>query len=182
MELDLQRALFDMTETAISVKFIKNFPEFNFGGVKIPSVNENSRMDLPYYIAELLLHEGIIEDYSKSFPISLQDLTTAVRKEVRHGEIQPLHPYLYSIFKKVVLEGSDDDSPYAKKEFEQKKAKIIQIISERLAKMVKMADSTNINPKRMNLTASERVLMEKINGWIVNWKKMITTNNWGQIE
>ncbi|MHA2113030.1 MAG: hypothetical protein ACW98W_16245, partial [Candidatus Hodarchaeales archaeon] len=80
------------------MKFIKDFPSFNFGGISIPSASENSRLDLPYYIAEILYQEGIIEDFKSSFPISLQDMTTAVRKEVRQGEVQPLHPYFHMVY------------------------------------------------------------------------------------
>jgi len=172
--------MFEMTERKISVKFIKNFPGFDFWGVKVPSVTENSRSDLPYYIARLLLKDEIIEDFKSSFPISLQELTTAVRKEVRQGEIQPIHPFFHMVFKKLILEESTDDSPYNEKEMKQKKAKLTQITSERLAKLVKMADSSNINTKRMNLTASEQILMEKIRRWIVDWKELINNNNLGQ--
>ncbi len=174
--------MFEMTEKNISVKFIKDFPGFNFGGVKIPSATKNSQLDLPYYIAESLYQEEIIEEFKTSFPISLQELTTAVRKEVRQGEVQPLHPYFHTIFKKLVLEGSTDSSPYTEKELKQKKAKMNQITSERLAKLVKMADSTSLNTKKMNLTASERILMEKIQKWIVDWKELIINNKWGQTE
>ncbi|MCK4848149.1 MAG: hypothetical protein KAT16_03915 [Candidatus Heimdallarchaeota archaeon] len=180
--LDLQRAMFEMTESKISVKFIKNFLGFDFCGVKIPSTTKNSRLDLPYYIAELLFQEEIIEEFKSSFPISLQELTTAVRKEVRHGEVQPLHPYFHTAFKKLVLEESDDNSPYIEKELKQKKAKMTQITSERLAKLVKMADSANLNMKKMNLTVSEQILMEKIRKWVVEWKKVIIENKWGQTE
>jgi hypothetical protein len=34
----------------------------------------------------------------------------------------------------------------------------------------------------MNLTASEQILMEKIHRWIVNWKELIITSEWGQTE
>ena len=182
MSLDLQRALSEMTERNISVKFIKNFPSFDFGGVSIPSTSENSRLDLPYYIAEILYQEGVIEEFKSSFPISLQEMTTAVRKEVRQGEIQPLHPFFHMVFKKIVLEEPADSSPYTEKEMKQKKAKLTQITSERLAKLVKLADSTNINTKKMNLTASERILMEKLQKWIIEWKELIVTNKWGKIE
>jgi len=171
-----------MTERKISVKFIKDFPGIDFWGVKIPSTTENSRLDLPYYIAEALYQEEIIEEFGSSLPTSLQELTTAVRKEVRHGEIQPLHPFFHTVLKKQVLKGSTDSSPYTEKELKQKKAKLNQITSERLAKIVKMADSTEINTKRMNLTASEQILMEKIREWIVDWKELIINNKWGQTE
>jgi len=174
--------MFEMTERNISVKFIKDFPGFDFWGVKISSAIENSRLDLPYYIAESLYQEGIIEEFRSSFPISLQELTAAVRKEVRQGEIQPLHPYFHTVFKKLVLEGSTDISPYTEKELKLKKAKLTQITSERLAKLVKMADSTNISTKKMNLTASERILMEKIHNCIVDWKELIINNKWRQTE
>lgn len=174
--------MFEMTERDILVKFIKDFPSFNFGGISIPSASENSRLDLPYYIAEILYQEGIIEDFKTSFPISLQEMTTAVRKEVRQGEVQPLHPYFHLVYKKLALEESVDSSPYTEKEFKQKKAKLTQITSERLAKLIKMADSPKINAKNMNLTASEQILMEKIHRWIVNWKELIIASKWGQIE
>ena len=171
--------MFEMTERNISVKFTKDFPNFDFGGVKIPSTSENSRVDLPYYIAEILYREGIIEEFESSFPISLQELTTAVRKEVRQGEVQPLHPYFHMVFKKLVLGKSVDNSPYTKKELKQKMAKLSQITSERLAKLVKIADSPKINAKKMNLTTSEKILVEKLQKWITSWKELIVNNEMG---
>jgi DNA replication initiation complex subunit (GINS family) len=109
-------------------------------------------------------------------------MTTAVRKEVRQGEVQPLHPYFHMVYIKIALEESVDSSPYTEKEFKQKKAKLTQITTERLAKLIKMADSPKINAKNMNLTASEQILMEKIHRWIVNWKELIITSEWGQTE
>jgi hypothetical protein len=48
-----------------------------------------------------------------------------------------------------------------------------QLIKERLAKIIKFADSDRIKLSKLNLTASEQILMQKVLSIVDNWKKMI---------
>ncbi len=179
LELELKRILFEFTDSSISVKFIKSFAGYEFGGIKIPSVTENSRLDIPYFIAEILLKENFIEDFRNDFPLSLQDLTAAVRKEVRHGEVQQLHPYFYSLFSEQVMKSNINDSHYDEIELKRQKDRINQLITERLSKIIKLSDSNNIDHQKLNLTAFEAVLLKRINSWVVNWKSLINQEDKG---
>jgi phenylalanyl-tRNA synthetase beta subunit len=179
LELELKRILFEFTDSSISVKFIKPFAGYEFGGIKIPSVTENSRLDIPYFIAEILLMENFIEDFRNDFPLSLQDLTAAVRKEVRHGEVQQLHPYFYSLFSEQVMKSNINDSHYDEIELKRQKDRINQLITERLSKIIKLSDSNNIDHQKLNLTAFEAVLLKRINSWVVNWKSLINQEDKG---
>ncbi|MHA1978700.1 MAG: hypothetical protein ACW98I_17490 [Candidatus Hodarchaeales archaeon] len=173
LELELKRILFEFSDSPISVKFNKNFAGFEFGGITIPSAAENSRMDIPYFIAEILFKESLIEDFKSDFPLSLQELTAAVRKEVRHGEVQQLHPYFYSLFSEQVVKSDVDDSHYDEIELKRQKDRVKQLITERLSKIIKLSDSYDFNPQKLNLTASESVLMKKMHSWVVTWKALI---------
>ncbi len=173
LELELKRILFEFTETPISVKFSKPFAGFDFGGIKIPSATENSRMDIPYFIAELLWREDLIEDFKNNFPFSLQELTAAVRKEIRQGEVQQLHPYFYSLFNEQVLKSTVNDSDYDEIELKRQKDRFKQLITERLSKIIKLSDSNELNTQKLNLTASETILMKKLHSWVVNWKSLV---------
>jgi hypothetical protein len=174
LELDWARIMFELTEQPISVKFIKSFPGFDFGGVKIPPGSENSRLDLPYYIAEILLQEDLIEDFSDSFSLSLQDLTSAVRKEMRQGEVQSLHPYFYALLNKQFSNNKADSSHYDEIELKRQKDKVKQLVFERLSKILKFAEVESFDPQKMNLTASEAILMQRIHAWASSWKKLVT--------
>ena len=174
LEQDWARLMFELTEQSVSVKFIKPFPGFDFGGIRIPPASENSRMDLPYYIAEIFFQENIIEDFSNSFSHSLQDLTSAVRKEMRQGEVQALHPYFYALLNKQFSNNKTGSSHYDEIELKRQKDKLKQLAIERLSKILKFAEVESINPQKMNLTASEAILMQRIHSWVSNWKKLIT--------
>ena len=172
--LDWARIMFELAEQSVSVKFIQSFPGFDFGGVTIPPTSENSRMDLPYYIAEILLQENLIEDFSDSFSLSLQDLTSAVRKEMRQGEVQSLHPYFYALLNKRFSSNKTDSSHYDEIELKRQKDKVKQLIFERLSKILKFAEVESFSPQKMNLTASEAILMQRIHSWVSSWKKLVT--------
>ncbi len=174
LDLDLTRIMFELTDQPISVKFIKTVPGFDFGGVKIPSASENSRLDLPYHIAEILLQENLIEDFTDSFPLSLQDLTTAVRKEVRQGELQSLHPFFYALLNKQLTNNKADNSHYNEIELKRQKARFKQLMFERLPKIIKFAEAEDFNPQKLNLTASETVLMQRIHSWVSSWKALVS--------
>ncbi|MHA2289633.1 MAG: hypothetical protein ACXABG_12690, partial [Promethearchaeota archaeon] len=153
--------------------FKKVFAGFDFGGIKLPSTSENSRLDVPYFIAEVLLKDDLIEDFRNDFPLSLQDLTAAVRKEVRHGEVQQLHPYFYALFSEQVMKSNINDSHYDEIELKRQKDRVKQLITERLSKIIKLSDSNNFDPRKLNLTSFEAVLLKRINSWVVNWKSLI---------
>jgi hypothetical protein len=173
LELELKRILFEFSDTPISVKFIKPFAGFKFGGIKIPPATENSRLDIPYFIAEILLKERLIEEFKNDFPLSLQELTASVRREVRHGEVQQLHPFFYSLFNEQILKSDINDSDFDEIELKRRKDRVKQLITERLSKIIKLSDSNDFNPKKLNLTASEEILMKKIHSWVLNWKSLI---------
>ncbi|MHA2237624.1 MAG: hypothetical protein ACXAB2_04535 [Candidatus Hodarchaeales archaeon] len=173
LDLELKRVLFEFSNSLVSVKFNSRYPGFEFLGIKIPAVLEGSRIEIPVFIAEKLLKENLIEDFSDSFPVSLQDLTTAVRKEVRQGEVQSVYPFLYSLFKHQNLKNSSETSHYNEIELKRQKDRMKQLIKERLAKIIKFADSDRIKLSKLNLTASEQILMQKVLSIVDNWKKMI---------
>jgi hypothetical protein len=148
LDLELKRVLFEFTDSLVSVKFNSKFSGFEFLGVKIPTVSEGSRVELPYFLAEKLFQEKLIEDFSDSFPLSLQDLTMAVRKEVRQGEVQPIYPFLYTLFNHRNTDNTSEASHYTEIEMNRQK-------------------------DRMNQLSSEYILMQKIHSIVDNWKKVV---------
>lgn len=171
--LDFARIMFELAEHPVSVKFTENFPGFEFGGVKLPATPKNSRIDIPYYIAEIFFQENLIDDFTESFPLSLQDLTTAVRKEVRQGELQSLHPFYYALLNKHLSSNKAENSHFNEIELKRQLARLKQLTLERLSKIIKFAEDDNFNPEKSNLTASEVVLMQKIHSWVSSWKTLV---------
>jgi hypothetical protein len=170
---ELERIRFDLLEGNVSVKFLQDYSGFSFEGISIPAASKGSRVEVPFFIAEILFNNSIIEDYLDDFPSSLQDLTNAVRNEVRSGKLQPLHPFYYILAKEIVLNEEDQDSQFDEVELKRKESKYNQLINERIAKIVKMADSRAPLPRRSNLTSSEKILLIKINELIQSWKAEI---------
>ena len=66
-----------------------------------------------------------------------------------------------------------ETSHYTEIEINRQKDRMTQLIKERLAKIIKYADSDENILKKLNLTASEYILMQKIHSIVDNWKKVV---------
>ncbi len=171
MASELDRVRFELTESNVSVKFLQDFSGFSFENINIPSSPKGTQIDIPYFIAEILRKKSVIEDFRMNFPVTLQDLEGAVRKEVRAGELQPIHPYFHLLLQDFVLSMEDKDSQFSELEQKRQKTKYNQLTHERISKLVKMTDSRKVlAQKKKNLTSSEQILFTKIVDCIQNWK------------
>lgn len=168
---ELERIRFELTESSVPVKFVQNFSGFSFENVNIPASSRGSQIEVPYFIAEILHKKSMIEDFKSNFPITLPELEGAVRKEVRVGELQPLHPYFHILLKDHFFLMEDKDSQFSELEQKRQKTKFNQLINERISKLVKMTDSRKmLAQKKRNLTSSEQILFDKIVNWVQKWK------------
>lgn len=168
---ELARLKFEQTESKVQVKFIKKFTGFSYEGFNIPRATKGSRTEIPYFIAEVLFDRSIIEDFKKDIPTSLQDITAVLRSELRSGELQPLHPFLHTIMKNIVLSEELKDSTFSELENKRRKSKFNQLTVERISKLVKMADKqTTSSRKQINMTVSEQILFNKIVDLVQCWK------------
>lgn len=168
---ELARLKFEQTESKVKVKFIKEFTGFSYESFNIPRSTKGSRTEIPYFIAEVLFDRSIIEDFKKDIPTSLQDITAVLRSELRSGELQPVHPFLHTIMKNIVLSEELKDSSFSEMENKRRKSKFNQLTAERISKLVKMADKqTTSTRKQINMTVSEHILFNKIVDLVQYWK------------
>lgn len=168
---ELARLKFEQTESKVKVKFIKEFTGFSYESFNIPRSTKGSRTEIPYFIAEVLFDRSIIEDFKKDIPTSLQDITAVLRSELRSGELQPVHPFLHTIMKNIVLSEELKDSSFSEMENKRRKSKFNQLTVERISKLVKMADKqTTSSRKQINMTVSEHILFNKIVDLVQYWK------------
>ena len=168
---NLERIRFELTESSVPVKFVQNFSGFSFEHISIPASAQGSQLEVPYFIAEKLLKRSMIEDFKSTFPVTLPELEGAVRKEVRVGELQPLHPYFNLLLLDYFLLMENKESQFSELEQKRQKMKFNQLINERVSKLVKMTDSRKILAQRKrNLINSEQILFDRIVDWIQNWK------------
>lgn len=168
---ELARLKFEQTESKVKVKFIKEFTGFSYESFDIPRSTKGSRTEIPYFIAEVLFDRSIIEDFKKDIPTSLQDITAILRSELRSGELQPVHPFLHTIMKNIVLSEELKDSSFSEMENKRRKSKFNQLTAERISKLVKMADKqTTSTRKQINMTVSEHILFNKIVDLVQYWK------------
>jgi len=168
---NLERIRFELTESSVPIKFVQNFSGFSFEHISIPASSQGSQLEVPYFIAEKLLKRSMIEDFKSTFPVTLPELEGAVRKEVRVGELQPLHPYFNLLLLDHFLLMEKKESQFSELEQKRQKMKFNQLINERISKLVKMTDSRKILAQRKrNLTYSEQILFDRIVDWIQNWK------------
>jgi hypothetical protein len=170
MATELERIRFEFTESKMIVKFLQTFAGFSFENITIPPASKGSHLEIPYFIAEILREKSIIEDFSTDFSNSLQDLTGAVRSEVRSGKLQPIHPFFNTLIKEYTFTEEDQDSQFNEVEKKRKTSKFNQLVHERVAKIVKMADSRGPLPRKSNLTSSERLLLTELREIVHSWK------------
>ncbi len=176
LDEEITRLTFKMTHESVSVKFRQEFSGFSFEGVEIPLSPRGTRIKIPYFIAILLLDKGVIEDFREEYPLSLQDLTNAVRNEIRSGDLQPIHPFFHLLIKENILSELSIDSRFSELELKRQRAKFQQLNKERVSKLVKMVDNKEIlNKKRVDLTESEKILFHRIASWVQNWNNMFTS-------
>ncbi|MFX0085044.1 MAG: hypothetical protein ACFFAU_05160 [Candidatus Hodarchaeota archaeon] len=167
---ELERLIFELTESKVQVKFIQPFSGFSFEGFTVPNATKGSRTKVPYFIAEVLLAHSLIEDFTENIPTSLQDLNAMLRSELRSGELQPLHPFLHMLMKKNVFSKEIKDSAFSELENKRLKLKFNQLMIERISKLVKMAGSKPVpTRKKGNMTASEQILFKKIVDLVQFW-------------
>lgn len=167
---ELERIRFELTERKIPVKFQIDFSGFSFEEVTIPPASKGSRLEIPYYIAEILRANSVIEDFDPEFPTNLQELTAAVRNELRDGKLQPLPPFTHILAKELLLPPKDQESKFDNLEQKRQISKFNQLTLERISKILRMTDSKDISSHRRNLTPSEEILFNKIVSWIQSWK------------
>ncbi|UCE14906.1 MAG: hypothetical protein JSV04_06930 [Candidatus Heimdallarchaeota archaeon] len=168
--IELERIRFELTERKIQVKFLTDFSGFSFEEVTIPPTSQGSRLEIPYYIAEILRRNSVIEDFDPDFPTSLQELTAAVRNELRDGKLQPLPPFTHILAKELLLTPEDQESKFENLEQKRQISKFNQLTLERISKILRMTDSKDISTRKRNLTPSEEILFNKIVSWIQSWK------------
>ncbi|MFX1504699.1 MAG: hypothetical protein ACFFDC_01170 [Promethearchaeota archaeon] len=171
MARSLERVRFELTESSVPVKFAQNFSGFSFEHITIPGSSQGSQIEVPYFLAEILHKRGMIEDFKSNFPVSLPEIEGTVRKEVRVGELQPLHQYFNILLSDHFLLIEEKESQFSELEQKRLKTKFNQLINERISKIVKMTDSRKVlTLRKKNLTSSEQILFNKIVEWIQNWK------------
>ncbi|MHA2225812.1 MAG: hypothetical protein ACXAC8_11445 [Candidatus Hodarchaeales archaeon] len=159
-----------MTNRNIRVKFLQDFPGFSFENIKIPSSQKGSQIEVPYFIAKIFREESVIDKFQSNFPLNLQELTGALRNEMRIGSLQPIPPYFYTLIKELVETDEEKESQYSEIEQKRLKSKLNQLINERVSKIIKMTDSKEIRSRKSNLTSSEQILFKKIHEMIQIWK------------
>ncbi len=73
--------------------------------------------------------------------------------------------------KDLISSEEDEDSQFSELDVKRKTSKFNQLIHERVAKIVKMADSRVVAPPRKsNLTLSEQLLLKKLFEFVRAWK------------
>ncbi|WP_455464502.1 hypothetical protein [Candidatus Hodarchaeum mangrovi] len=165
------RIEFEFLEYKIPVTFREDFSGFKFSSISINPATKGTNDEIPLYIAEFLFRKGIIEDYTKEYPTQLQDLTTALRNEVRSGELQKLHPFFYLLITPHLDSSEKQDSRFNELETKRLISAFTKLATERVSKIIKMTEWKDINIQKSNLTVTEQVFYQQLRTIIKTWKK-----------
>ena len=171
--MEMERLQFELMESKIRVKFLVPFTGFSFEGIKIPSAPKGGQLEIPLFCAYYLFNKGIIDDYTADFPVSLKDLTAALRNEVRSGDLQSLHPFFHVLINDFVYNADSDDSHFTQLERKRQRTTYNKLLSERFAKLVKMSNRKEMISRKSNLTSTEYLLYYKLSEWLRGWKDFL---------
>jgi len=165
------RLEFEFMEHKIPVTFCENFSGFKFSSISINPAIKGTNDEIPLYIAEFLFRKGIIEDYTSEYPTQLQDLTNALRNEVRSGELQKIHPFFYLLINPHLDSSEKQDSRFNELEIKRLISAFTKLSTERVSKIIKMTERKDINVQKSNLTVTEQILFQQLITIIKTWKK-----------
>ena len=165
------RQEFEFMEHKIPVTFREDFSGFKFNSILINPATKGTNDEIPLYLAEFLLKKGIIEDYTGEYSIQLQDLTNALRNEVRSGELQKLHPFFYLLISPHLDSSEIQDSRFNELEIKRFISAFTKLATERVSKIIKMIERKDISIQKSNLTVTEQIFFQQLMTIIKTWKQ-----------
>ena len=149
-------------------------PRIDIGSVHLDPMNEGDAIDLPRWIAEVLINMDVCDSQEESFA---SEVFKAVTREKIAGteQLSTLRPDFYLKIRRHLAFASDSNKvrPSSIPEIEKTRTLIYDLIALRLRKILSIASSlsppTDIRGK---LTPEEYQIFESVYGLIQSWRSM----------
>ena len=155
-------------------EFIKAFPRMTIGGKEVGPFEVGHQANLPNWIIERLLVEGIVVLSSEDSYDSMARLQTLYREESNHSKLADFPPLLYAALNKKIHRLQMDKTSLDPRSHEdiERVERILQVMIEtRLSKLLRVAKSGAYQEKRKQMTFEERWLCEEIVNLLSSWRQ-----------
>ena len=160
-----------LSSTRLRVK--QKTPKIDIGSVHLNPMNEGDAIDLPRWIAEVLIRLGFCESQEESFS---SEVFKAVTREKIAGpeQLSTLRPDFYLKIRRHLTFANDSSArPSAIPEIEKTRTLIYDLIALRLRKILSIANSLSppIDVKE-KLTPEEYQIFDSVYMLLQSWRSM----------
>ncbi|MCP8310001.1 MAG: DNA replication complex GINS family protein [Candidatus Methylarchaceae archaeon HK01M] len=153
----------------------QGLPPIEIGSVSQPETNEGDIIEVPRWVAEVMVQMDFAEIQEESFDV---ELFKALSRECMQDSSQPStlkSDFYHRIRRQITLKKSmmEIDSSL-KGEYEKFLAKAYDLIALRTSKLSNLACLPSLSPDlEKKLTSEEKKLFESIHSLVEDWKKSI---------
>ena len=161
--------------SATRLKILQNISKTDSGSIHLEAMNQGDVIELPRWVAEVLISEGLAESQEESFA---SEVFKAVNREKMAGEnqIAGLRSDFYLRVRRhlVFSKEMSEHKPSLSGELEKTKSLIYDLIALRLRKILLVSSAlsapTDIKEK---LTPEEILIFDAISGMLQSWRSVI---------
>lgn len=153
------------------LRFKQKIPQIDIGSVHLQPMNEGDTIDLPRWVAEVLVEMGVCDSQEENFS---SEVFKAVTREKIAGsdQLSTLRPDFYlKVRRQLSFVIGSDQKPA---EFEKTRTLVYDLVALRLRKILSVATSlaapTDIREK---LTPEEYQIFESVYSLLQSWRSVV---------
>ncbi|TXT56865.1 MAG: hypothetical protein BAJATHORv1_20462 [Candidatus Thorarchaeota archaeon] len=158
-----------------SCVFQKDSPELKYGSLKIGPFKSGSKVELPNWVIDVLLHEQIVEISPENEYESSRNLQNIRWNEEQYPhKMQAIPPFLYQALCRKIARLQNDKTILDKRrydEIERTQKMLPFLVETRLLKILRVANSGALREKQSDMTLEERWLGEQLSLLLTNWRQ-----------
>ncbi|MEM3437029.1 MAG: hypothetical protein QXP55_00640 [Nitrososphaerales archaeon] len=161
----------------IPVKVIikQNLPRIEVGSVSLPEVHEGDVIEVPRWVAEIMVQMGFADIQEES--IDLELFKALSREKMQDpSQISTLKSDFYPRIRLQIksMKSMMERNESLKEAYEKFSSSAYDLIALRMNKLLYLAGSSSLSPDlEKKITQEEKVLFETIRSIIEDWKKAI---------
>jgi hypothetical protein len=151
------------------LRFKQKIPQIDIGSVHLQPMNEGDTIDLPRWVAEVLVQAGICENQEENFA---SEVFKAVTREKIAGndQLSTLRPDFYLKVRRQLSFANSDQRP----ELEKTRTLVYDLVALRLRKILSVSTSLSAPTDiREKLTPEEYQIFESVYGLLQSWRSVV---------
>jgi hypothetical protein len=151
------------------LRFKQKTPRIDIGSVHLEPMNEGDTIELPRWVAEVLVETGVCENQEENFS---SEVFKAVTREKIAGndQLSTLRPDFYLKVRRQLSFASEKPSA----EVEKTRTLVYDLVALRLRKILSVATSLSAPTDiREKLTPEEYQMFESVYGLLQSWRSVV---------